>query len=284
MKKVVMDIIVRFKKDDIPALGAQVAYNLILSFFPFIIFLMTLIGYTFLNRLEVINEISSLFPQSISELIKYTVLDVRASKNNSVMSLSLIFTLWSASSGFNAVIKGLNKAYGVRETRSFVKLRIVSLLCTLGMSIIIIIMMVLLVLGTVIWNAVTRRFYILHELTLVWVITKYLIVVSTTIFIFSLLYRYAPNRKLRWIEVCYGAIFSTGSLILVSAIFAYYVNNFGKYSMFYGSIGAIIFLLIWLFLVSIIIILGGELNASLVSRGSDNNKRRFKVTNNIKNL
>lgn len=279
MKKVVMDIIVRFKKDDIPALGAQVAYNLILSFFPFIIFLMTLIGYTFLNRLEVINEISSLFPQSISELIKYTVLDVRASKNNSVMSLSLIFTLWSASSGFNAVIKGLNKAYGVRETRSFVKLRIVSLLCTLGMSIIIIIMMVLLVLGTVIWNAVTRRFYILHELTLVWVITKYLIVVSTTIFIFSLLYRYAPNRKLRWIEVCYGAIFSTGSLILVSAIFAYYVNNFGKYSMFYGSIGAIIFLLIWLFLVSIIIILGGEVNASLASKNSVNSKKRFKVTN-----
>lgn len=279
MKKVVMDIIVRFKKDDIPALGAQVAYNLILSFFPFIIFLMTLIGYTFLNRLEVINEISSLFPQSISELIKYTVLDVRASKNNSVMSLSLIFTLWSASSGFNAVIKGLNKAYGVRETRSFVKLRMVSLFCTVGMSIIIVIMMVLLVLGTVIWNAVTRRFYILHELTLVWVITKYLIVVSTTIFIFSLLYRYAPNRKLRWIEVCYGAIFSTGSLILVSAIFAYYVNNFGKYSMFYGSIGAIIFLLIWLFLVSIIIILGGELNASLASKNSVNSKKRFKVTN-----
>ena len=273
MKKTIIDIIVRFKKDDVPVLGSQLAYNLILSFFPFIIFLMTLIGHTFLNRIEVLDGLSSLVPQSASDLIKYTILEVGNTKSNSLMSVSLMFTLWSASSGFNAVIKGLNKAYGVREKRSFIKVRTISLICTLGMSLIIIIMMLLLVLGRVIWNAITRQFDILQKLTLVLVITKYLIVISTTIFIFSLLYRYAPNRKLKWIEVCPGAIFSTFSIILASAAFAYYVNNFGKYSVFYGSIGAIIVLLIWLFLVSIIIILGGEVNASLACKSRINGNR-----------
>jgi len=278
MQKLIIDLIIRFNKDDVPAISSQLAYKLILAFFPFIIFLMTLLGFTSLNKIEVIISLTSILPQSVAALIKNTVLEVANIKSSSLLSISLIFTLWSASSGFNAVIKGLNKAYGVKEKRSFIRVRLISLLCTLGMSLIIIIMVLLLVFGTVIWNAIAHKYFIFKELLPLWIVLKYLIVVVTAIFVFSALYRYAPSRKLKWVEVCPGSIFSTFSLILVSIGFAFYVNNFGRYSVVYGSIGAIIVLLLWLFLVSTIIILGGEVNASLATNNSIRSTNSYNFT------
>lgn len=265
MKNIILDLINRFNKDDVPALAYQLAYKLVLGFFPFVIFLMTIIGYTTLNKLEILTGLSNLLPQEIYNLIKYIVIDLNNAKSGSLMSLSLIFTLWSASSGFNGVIKGINKAYGVKESRSFIKVRVVSLLCTLGMVFVIIIMGILLVLGDVIWNALAYNFNILTKLSSLWLLLRYIIVVFTAIFIFTALYTYAPSKRLNFWEAVPGAMFSTLGLASVSIAFSFYVNNFGRYSIVYGSLGAVIILLIWLFLVSNIILLGGELNASLVS-------------------
>ncbi|MBV7272492.1 YihY/virulence factor BrkB family protein [Clostridium sp. PL3] len=263
MIRLVLDLISRFNDDDVPALGSQLAYNLILSFFPFIIFLMTLIGHTSLNGNEILAALSRIMPASAFDLISNTVSEVITTKHSQLMSFSLIFTVWSASAGFNAVIKGLNKAYGVPESRTFIKVRTISILCTLGMAFIVLIMMFLLILGGIIWNYAAYKLGFSHELLTLWTVIRYIIFISTAIFIFTALYRYAPCKKLTWLEVLPGALFSTLNLILVSVAFAYYVNNFANYSIVYGSIGAIIILLTWLFLVSIIVILGGELNASL---------------------
>ncbi|GLC28935.1 YihY/virulence factor BrkB family protein [Clostridium omnivorum] len=265
MKNLILDLIQRFNKDDVPALAYQLAYKLVLSFFPFIIFLMTIIGYTSLNKLEILIGLSNLIPQEIYNLIKYTVIELNNAKSGSILSLSLIFTLWSASSGFNGVIKGINKAYGVKESRSYIKVRVISLLCTLGMVFVIIIMGILLVLGNVIWRALTYNFSILAKLTSLWLLLRYTIVVFTAIFIFTALYTYAPSKRLNFWEAIPGSLFSTLGLASVSIAFSFYVNNFGRYSVVYGSIGAVLILLLWLFFVSNIIILGGELNASLVS-------------------
>ncbi|WP_411681391.1 YihY/virulence factor BrkB family protein [Clostridium thailandense] len=263
MIRLLLDLISRFNNDDVPALGSQLAYNLILSFFPFIIFLMTLIGHTSLNGNEILAALSRILPASAFDLISNTVSEVITTKHSQLMSFSLIFTVWSASAGFNAVIKGLNKAYGVPESRTFIKVRTISILCTLGMAFIVLIMMFLLILGGIIWNYAAYKLGFSHELLTLWTVIRYIIFISTAIFIITALYRYAPCKKLTWLEVLPGALFSTLNLILVSVAFAYYVNNFANYSIVYGSIGAIIILLTWLFLVSIIVILGGELNASL---------------------
>lgn len=261
--KLIIDLILRFSEDDVPALASHLAYNLILSFFPFLIFLMTLTGYTSLNRADVFILLNSVLPEDAFNLIKTSVIEIINTKNSSLLSVSIILTIWSASSSFNSVIKGLNKAYGVIEKRSFIKVRIISMLCTLGLSLIIILLSLLLVFSKVIWNALIYRFDFLNKFEMLLIISRYIIMVSTTIFIFSVLYRYAPSKKLTWEEVCYGSIFSTFSLIFISYIFGFYVNNFRNYSLAYGSIGAIIILLVWLFLTSIIVILGGEINASL---------------------
>ncbi|AAK78151.1 membrane protein [Clostridium acetobutylicum] len=263
MKRLLLDLISRFNEDDVPALGSQLAYYLVLSFFPFIIFIMTLIGYTSLNNKEILMVLSRIMPESAFNLIHAAVAEVISTKHSQLMSLSLVLTIWSASAGFTAVIKGLNKAYGVQEARNFIKVRFVSILCTIGVAFIILTMMFLLILGRIILNYLAYKLGFSHKVIAVWEAVRYLIFVSTAIFIFTALYRYAPCKKLMWIEVLPGSLFSTLNLILASFGFAYYVNNFANYSVIYGSIGAIIILLTWLFLVAVIVILGGEINAVL---------------------
>lgn len=263
MKTLLEDLILRFKNDDVFALGSQLAYNLLLSFFPFMIFLMTLLGHMSLNDSEILMALSRIMPASAFNLISNTVSEVINTRHSQLMSFSLILTIWSASAGFNAVIKGLNKAYGVSESRSFVKVRVVSILCTLGMVFIIHVMLFLLILGHVIWNYVAYKSGFSHEVLALGTFIRYLIFISATIVMFTVLYRYAPCKRLAWVEVLPGALFSTFAIIIESFAFAYYVDNFANYSIVYGSIGAIIVLLIWLYIIGVIVMLGGEINASL---------------------
>jgi len=96
-----------------------------------------------------------------------------------------------------------------------------------------------------------------------WDVFRYFIILCVMVLIFAALYRYTPSKRLSWREVFPGSVFATIGWVIVSVGFSFYVNNFGNYSRLYGSIGAVIILLTWLFLTSIIIILGGEVNATL---------------------
>lgn len=265
-QKVIKDIknlMLRFNEDDVLSLSSQLAYSLIFAFFPFLIFLMTVLGYSSINSQDVLAGLNRIIPRSALELIKNTIIEVVDYKNPHLMSFSLIFTIWSASGGFNAVIKGLNKAYDELEHRSFLKVQFIAVLCTIGLVIAIFTMIFLLVFGQIIGNALAFNLGFSEEFKIMWHIVRYIIIIALTIFILASLYHYTPCRRLTWREVSAGAIFATIGLILVSIGFAFYVNNFGSYSKIYGSIGAVIILLTWLFLVSITVVMGGELNATL---------------------
>nr|WP_207720102.1 YihY/virulence factor BrkB family protein [Clostridium algidicarnis] len=255
-------LIKKFKEDEIVALSSQLAYSLVLSFFPFLIFLLTMIGFLSLDSVQVLKALEAFLPVSVYDLVSSIVLDIVESQNGSLLSLSLILSIWSASAGFSAVIRGLNKAYDENETRGFIKVKLISILFTITIVAIIIINLILLVFGGVIRGFLLKYDYFSPSfITWVWGVLKYIIIIFTTNFLFAVLYRYTPARRLTWKEVIPGAIFTTISWIGVSLGFSYYVNNFNNFSRFYGSIGAVIVLMTWVFLSSIIILLGGEINA-----------------------
>lgn len=264
--KCIKNIIFRFNDDDVLALSSQLAYGFIFAFFPFMIFLMTMVGYSPIKSEDVLAGLNRLLPNDALQLIKSTVIEVVDTRKTNLMSLSLIFTIWSMSSGFDAVIKGLNKAYDEREHRNFFKLKLISILFTFELTIVILILIFLLVFGQIIGNSLAYKYGFSDEFKILWNVIRYVIVILTTIFIFASLYHYTPSRRLTWREVMPGSVFATAGLIITSIGFAYYVNTFTNYSMVYGSIGAVIVFLSWLFLGSTIIILGGELNAILVSK------------------
>lgn len=252
---------VRFVKDNVMALSSQLAYSLVFSFFPFLIFVISLIGYIPVQSGDVLAILNGVLPSDILRLIDDTVVNIVNTKNIRTLFLSFVFTVWTACSGFQAVIRGLNMAYGLKEERSILKLYAISILCTLGFIIIIFITSMLLVFGQIIGGFLISRFKMPPEFSVIWNFSRYIVIIFSISFIFAAVYKYTPSIKLRWNEVLAGTVTATVSLVIVSICFAFYVNNFSSYSVLYGSIGAVIALLTWLFILSNIIIIGGEVNA-----------------------
>lgn len=253
--------IVKVNNDDIFALGAQLAYYLILSFFPFLLFLLTIVGFSRLNTAEILVGLSTILPISVYGLIETTVVEVVETQNAGLLGASLILTIWSASSGFRAVIKGLNKAYDIKEKRTFIKRAIVGIVFTLALVLVIMLTLAMLVFGEILGEQLLKIVPFKEVIKSIWNISRYLIVVSMMVLIFAYIYRYTPAKKVPWREVYSGAIVSTLGWIIVSLGFSYYINNIANYSRLYGSVGAVFILMTWLYITSIILILGAEINS-----------------------
>jgi membrane protein len=263
MLKFIEDLYCRFRDDDVPAIGAQLTYYFILSFFPFLIFVVSLMSFVQLSGDSVVAELIRLLPEQTGEAVESILQEVTNNSRGTLLSIGMIATLWSASNGVNALIKGVNKAYDVEESRPFWKLRAISLAATLVLAFVIMLAIVLLIFGEVIGEFLLDWFASPIGFGLIWGILKYVVPISFMIVVFSLIYWIVPNREIRFKAAVPGALFATFGWIATSLLFQFYINNFGNYSKTYGSIGGIIVLLVWLYISSNIIILGGEVNATL---------------------
>lgn len=258
--KLLIHLIVKIKKDDVFALASQLAYYLVLSFFPFMIFLMTLIGFSSFNSGQILAQLSVMLPKSILELTKSTVREVFDNQYRGLLGISILLMVWTASSAFKAVIKSVNKAYNLKENRSFVKLSIISMIGILALAITIMLALILLVFGNVIDQYIESVYPFYKIMSILWNISRYFFIIIIMVCIFIGVYRFAPAQKLVWKEVIPGSIFSTVGWIILSFGFSFYIDNFNNYTRFYGSLGAVFILMTWLFLISVIFILGVEIN------------------------
>ncbi|WP_026477322.1 YihY/virulence factor BrkB family protein [Alkaliphilus transvaalensis] len=254
----------RFVDDEITALSAQLTYYLILAFFPFLIFLITLITYTPLVTEESLYALADILPLETYYLVMDVVLEVVYERSLTVLSFGMIGALWASSNGVAAIIRGVNKAYDQKDTRSFFVIRGLALLFTFALILVILSTFLLLVLGQI-W--IVRLLEFLEVSTYyigIWQWIRYGISIIIMWFIFTALYRFAPNRKIAFRGVLPGSTFATIGWLGTSFIFAYWIDQFGNFSYMYGSIGGIFLLLIWLYISSIIILLGAEINATLL--------------------
>lgn len=254
----------RVKENETTALAAQLSYFLILSVFPFLIFLLTLVTFTPLTQQHILQELSLLLPDTAFSLVRQIVNEVFDASNATLLSVGFLATLWTASRSTFAIIRGINKAYGARETRSFIKLNVIGIIITLALAVIIIFTLSLLVFGRAIGVMAFEFLGMGDAFRLIWPFLRYVIPLLIIFAVFSFLYVYSPNVPLGFKNVYKGAIFATLGWILASQAFAYYVNNFGQYTRTYGSLGGIIVFLLWLYISSLVVLLGGEINATLV--------------------
>jgi len=256
-------LIKKINDDDIFMLSSQLAYSLIVAFFPFLIFLMTLIGRSSLSSDSVLSYLNSVLPDSAYELVKHTVIEVLEGKGTALLPASLLFAVWSASRGVAAVIRGLNKAYNEDERRGFFKLIVISIFSTLGLALMILVALFFFVLGDVIKKIIMQYLPFDNFVVVLWQLLRFTLIILFITLTFAALYHFAPSKRLGWMEVMPGAVVATLGWLITSLGFSYYVNNFANYSRFYGSLGAIIILLTWLYLSSMIVLIGGEVNAIL---------------------
>ena len=269
LRKTVIFLVMFIKKigdDDIFALGAQLAYYMVLSFIPFLMFLMTLVGFSHLNSDAVLNLLSNVMPTEAFNLIQSTVIEIVDREQTGLLWISIALAIWVSSSGFKAVIKGLNKAYGVKENRSYIKLKLISMVYTILLALIVIATLFLFVFVDVIGDFFMKVLEHPEFIYYIWNMLRYVVVILIMILFFMFLYNATPCVRLGWLEVIPGAVITTLGWISISYIFAYYVNNFSNYSRLYGSLGAVFMFMTWMFITSMILILGGEINAVLAEK------------------
>ncbi|MFQ3543964.1 YihY/virulence factor BrkB family protein [Halobacillus rhizosphaerae] len=256
----------RFAEDDIFGLAAQLAYFFLLSLLPFMIFLVTLLGYLNIKEDRVIALINVYAPPETIDILSENITSLFNDQNGGLLSFGVIGTLWAASNGVNAIIKAFNRAHHVEENRSFFVSRVVAIVLTIAMVLVIAIAFLLPVLGNTIGTYVFSFFGMSNGFIAVWDALRW--VISSVIFfiVLSFLYIMAPNKPLRYKDTVVGAVFATIGWQLVSLLFSFYVSKMGSFSTTYGSLGGVIVLMIWFYLSGIVIITGGEINAIIYRR------------------
>jgi membrane protein len=257
-----------FQRDDALGIAAQLAYYLILALFPFILVLVSLLG-TFgspESASQVLAYFQRVMPEQAYDIIETFTANIISGQAEApgLFTFGILFTIWAASGAFAALINALNRAYDVQETRPFWKVRGIAILMTLGLSVLVLIGVLLLVLGPQIGTAIANVFGLEETFLLVWDIARWPAALFFMVFTVALLYYFAPDvdQPFRWITP--GGLIGVLLWVLASVGFNFYVSNFGSYNKTYGSIGAVIVLLLYLYISSLTILFGATLNATLV--------------------
>lgn len=268
----IIGLIKKIFKDDIIGNGAQLAYFLMLAFIPFLIFLITLIGKSRISSDDLLMFLSTIMPKTSFELIKTTIGTIIDTQRSDVMWGSIILAIWVSSSGFGAVIKGLNMSYDVQETRSYILRKFLSIVYTLLLAWTIAMTLLLFVFGGVVEKFIILKLHHQFLIKIFWYAGRYSIILIVMFIIFLFLYNVTPCKRLGWKEVMPGAIFTTIGWIVTSLIFTFYVNNFNNYARIYGGLSAVFAIMIWLFISSLTLLVGGELNAYIIEYKKKKNK------------
>lgn len=259
--KAIRLLIERVQENELTALAAQSTYYLVLSFFPFLIFLITLISYTPLLQEEVLYQLQPFLPQEAFDLVMRNVRQMMGMRRGTLMSTGMLTTVFLASNGVAAMLRGINKAFRSQEQRPFWKVRGMALLFTLVLAFTILLSLLMLVFGQLIGTYLFQLLGLPELFRQVWEWARIAASLAVMILVFTCFYTFSPPQRIKLRESLPGAVFTTVGWLVLSYGFAYYVNTFGNYSVTYGSIGGIIVLLTWLYLSSIVILLGGEINA-----------------------
>jgi membrane protein len=251
------------------ALSGQVAYYIILSFFPFVIFLLTLVGFLNISNAEFFGSFKFLLPTETFQMVETIVNEVFSVRSSpALLVLSMIGALWASLNGINALMRGAGKAYGLQETWSFFRLKLSALLFFVIVALAIVGSFLVLIFG----QKLTIFFvYLLgpdNIFPLIWQNLRLLIQFIFLIMIFILLNIIATHNKYPIRSYFTGSLFSAGGWIIISLAFAYYVNHFNSYTLAYGSIAGIILLLLWLYWSCVILLLGSALNATFIDRAN----------------
>ncbi len=261
------DLLYRIKTVDMGGMGAQLAFFFLLSFFPLIIFLVTLLPYLNLKQEQIFEFMEGIIPPEVYSMVEGILKEVLMYQNGGLLSIGILGTIWSASRGVNALMKTLNRAYDVEGKAGFMS-RLWSLLFTVALVAVILIALVFPVFGKQIGNLVFSYIGLEHSLETMWTFIRWVTPPLLIFFILWVMYWIVPNTdpRLKFITVTPGAIFATVGWLGLTYGFSFYIHNFGNFGKTYGSIGGVIILMLWLYFTGMILILGGILNATNARR------------------
>lgn len=254
------------QEDDVFGRSAQLAYYFLLALFPLLLFLTSVIGLVLGSgtglRHALFNYLSKVLPGAAFTLVDSTMYEISAASSGGKVVIGLLAALWAASNGMGAITEALNIAYDVEETRPWWKQRLVAVSLTIILSIVIIGALVLVLYGGKLAEHVAGTMGLGNMFVQVWTYAQWPMVFAFTSLSFALIYYVAPNvREQKWAWITPGSVIGVVIWLLVSLGFRVYLHFFDSYSKTYGSLGAVIILMLWLYLTGTAILIGGEVNS-----------------------
>ncbi|QST01337.1 YihY/virulence factor BrkB family protein [Pontibacillus sp. ALD_SL1] len=250
----------KFQENNIPILAAAQAYYYLLAIVPLLILMLSILPYLQIDPQQAIEFMGSMIPDETMSIFREQIISLVDSPKGGLLTVGIIGTLWSASSGVMAFINSANLAYEVEETRSFIKVRLLSIVLTLGMIVAIAVALVLPVFGDLIIQGINQALNLPGQSVIIFQLLRWAIGIVVMTGILMALYHFAPNKTYPFKHILPGAMITAILWQLISLAFSFYVSNFGSYSATYGSLGGIIILLLWFFLTGLILMIGAEIN------------------------
>lgn len=251
----------KIKDEHISAFSAQAAFFIIISFFPFIMLLLSMIRFTQLEKSDMLKLITQIFPTAVIPLM-VTVIDqiYQTATSSTLIPLTAITALWSAGKGFLAIMRGLNAVYDIDETRHYIQLRLIATFYTLAFAITIILTMGLFVFGNrlIVW--IKQKLPAFLDTALVIISLRTILGFIILIIFFLIIYVVIPNRKAKIMSELPGAMMCAIGWMGFSYAFSYYIDHFSNYSSTYGSLTAVVLFMLWMYFLMYILFIGAEFN------------------------
>jgi membrane protein len=254
--------------DDVINRAAELAYNFLLSVFPLLLFLLALLGMLASAgsalRQQLFTSLSQALPSSASELISKTLNEVTKSSGGGKLTFGIAFFLWSASSGVSTMMSVLNAAYDVRESRPYYKTKAISLGLTLALLVLVVVALLLVVFGGKFAGLASTHLGLGNGVVIAWKVVQVILALFFVSMAFAVLYYFGPDvKEQHWYWITPGSIIGVLLWLAASYGLRLYLHYFNSYSKTYGSLGAVIILLLWFYISGLAFLVGAEVNAEI---------------------
>ncbi|HXG91380.1 MAG TPA: YihY/virulence factor BrkB family protein [Blastocatellia bacterium] len=250
-------------EDNVFGSAAELAYYFLLALFPMLIFLTSLVGFMPGAQESIFNGLSKVVPGDAMRLVRDTLQDVVSNRSGGLLSFGVLGTIWAASNGVAAVMSTLNVAYDVEEERSFLKSRATAVGLTVALAVLFIGGTVLIMFGDKLADWIARLIGLDGAFAAAWHVVDYALGLAMLFIGIELIYYFGPNAKQEWRWITPGAVFAVAMIIIGSLLFSLYLRFAPSYSATYGSLGAVIILMLWLYLMGLAVLAGGEINSEV---------------------
>jgi len=278
-RQFLVDLNREISEDNVFVGAAALGYYLTLAIFPALILLMTIIPYLPVANIdqEIMRVLETALPEDAFSMVSRVVEEVTSQRRGGLLSFGVLGTLWAASTGMYAIMQQLNITYDVSEARSYIRARAVALALSIMFGLLVIGAFWLIVAGGAAEDWLGEQRGIPDFLLTIFAVFRWIVIVLALLLGFALIYKFAPNVEQKFRFITPGSVIGVLLLIIASLGFAIYVANFADYSATYGSIGAVIILMFWLYIAGLVILVGSEINA-LIEHYSPKGKRKGEKT------
>jgi membrane protein len=269
-------ILAKIHDDGCAEYAAAMAYYMLLALFPFLLFLTTVIAYIPVPDLMefILGRVKTVVPDQVFILIRGYIRTLFGTKQGGLLSIGILLAIWTSSNVIIATMNVMNRLYGVSEKRSYWKARLTAIALMMVLSLLFLFALLLLLFGPKIGALIADLALLGNLFRVTWEILLIPVIPLLLVLALALIYHFTPNLKQQWRWISPGSFVAIPVWIGGCLVFSYYINNFGSYDKTYGSIGAVIVLLLWLYLSGFIILAGAEINAVIEHNSAGERHRR----------